>query len=132
MKNKSKIVTGFFAVVFAVSSLVSCSGDDSPSGTPVRYSLFTSSEMIQSITFRDRDGSMRTVALEAVNLEWGKTIRVEAPFAAAASVQFDNDSQATQTYTLKVFVDGELADSEEGTVSAGVTGAATVNANVTE
>ncbi len=130
-----KIATKFAKSLLALSifgTVLSCSSDDSPSGPKVRYSVYTSTDMITSIAFKNREGEMTSVSVDNLNGEWGKTVTVQTPFAATAVASFKNETETTQTYSVSVFVNGVIADTEQGSVSPGVTTNASVSANVGE
>lgn len=113
---------GKCALVFAVlATASSCSSDDGPSGTKVRYSLYTSGDIISSISFRNDENTMTPVGLERVSTEWARTEYVDRPFDALVTASFNNQTQTQQTFTLSISVDGQSVETFTGTVSPGVT-----------
>lgn len=120
MKHIRKILAPL-TVLLLLATAISCSNDDGPSGTKVRYKVMTSGDILTSISFRGRDGELIGVPISSVSNEWGKTIFVQPPFNADLTVGFDNQTDASQDYTLTIYVDDVIVETVPGTVSAGIT-----------
>ena len=115
-----------FFVIMLTTFIVSCNNDDDakeiipgpPTGTEIRYRLTTSTNMITAISYRKSDNNMESGFLNADSQTvWTKTIIVQKPFTTRLDMKFKNTTNAVQSYTVEIFVDGILANTQTGTVA---------------
>lgn len=130
LKQSKSLLLGLMVTFVALS----CSSDDSgQSGTKVRYYLSFEEGTIDSITFRQADGTPYEVTVEGiVGEEWAKTVYVDAPFDALVLAQLTNNSPNANNYRISVYVDDELVDSDEGSLGAGITSTVTASYELVE
>lgn len=127
MKTLKKI--GALLVLVLSVSFVSCNDDDDknkviipgpPTGTDIRYEVEASTSIIEKIRYKKGNGQFAFGhdSPDAIN-NWSMTIVIDfedQPMLAAADVTFKNDSGVDQNYTLKIFEDGELVETQSGTL----------------
>lgn len=122
MKTLKKLLFLFIIpIVF-----ISCHNDDDvkeiipgpPTGTDVRYKFTVSStEVLTSFKFKKSDGIMETGYFTPdAPLTFTRTIIVQKPFVTRMDLNFQNKTGVEHNYTVQIYVDGVLADTQTGTV----------------
>ena len=105
---------------------LSCHNDDDakeiipgpPTGTEVRYRFsISSTDVLTGFKYKKSDGSME-VGYFTIDfpLVFTKTIIVQKPFVTRMDLNFQNKSGIQQDYTVQIYIDGVLSDTQAGIV----------------
>lgn len=124
MKNIKQFSLLLFALVLTVF-VVSCNNDDDakeiipgpPTGTDIRYKLTVSSPIVTLIRYKKADSNTGTDVISVDSpMTWTKTIIAKKPFTTKLEVTFKNTTTNVQNYTVEIFVDGVLANTQTGDI----------------
>jgi len=123
MKN-IKQFTLLFAFVITLFA-VSCENDDdvkeiipgTPTGTDIRYRLTVSSPIVTLIKYKkgDLNTGTETTTVDSPTM-WTKTIIAKKPFTTKLEVTFRNTTTSVQNYSVEIFTDGVLANTQTGEI----------------
>ena len=97
---------------------VSCSDDDSSSNNnnnnngdshEIEYRLTIEDPVLTSLSYTNAEGNIVAAdeSLEELTT-WSKTIEADAPFSARMEMEFETMAGSPRTYSMQIFVDGEL------------------------
>lgn len=124
MKNMKQFGLLLFAFVLTAFA-VSCNNDDdvkeiipgTPTGTDIRYKLTVSSPIVTLIKYKKGDSNTGTETTTADSpMTWTKTIIAKKPFTTKLEVTFRNTTTDVQNYTVEIFTDGVLANTQTGEI----------------
>ena len=124
MKNMKQFSLLLFALVLTVFA-VSCNNDDdvkeiipgTPTGTDIRYRLTVSSPIVTLIKYKKGDLNTGTEVMTVDSpMTWTKTIIAKKPFTTKLEVTFRNTTPEVQNYTVEIFTDGVLANTQTGEI----------------
>jgi len=125
MKKLKKL----FLILIIPIMAISCGSDDDaikeiipgpPTGTDVRYKFTVSAaDVVTSFKYRSAEGFMEFGFFNDISpLSFSKTIIVQKPFQTKMDLNFQNKTGVDQTYSVEIYVDGVLSDTQLGTVPA--------------
>ncbi|GEP50278.1 hypothetical protein FNO01nite_09500 [Flavobacterium noncentrifugens] len=125
MKKLKKL----FILLIIPIMVISCGSDDDaikeiipgpPTGTDVRYKFTVSSaDVVTSFKYKSVDGTMESGFFNDVSpLSFSKTIIVQKPFLTKMDLNFQNKTGVDHNYSVEIYVDGVLSDTQVGTVPA--------------
>ena len=117
-KCKSLIVV-FCVMIIATISCAKQINDPASSTRLVSYSLSASNlRPFSNITYTSGDGTDSSASAVDSTSYWTKTVVTSAnPFNAHMEVQGVNNTSATINYTISIYVEGVLKETEQDSVS---------------
>jgi hypothetical protein len=110
------ILSRVVALLFLTVSMASCLSDDGMDMTAIQYRVTTETPMTTEITYKKVDGQHIQVQMPQETMVWHTTEYTDKDFEALVKASFSNLSDRGISYTLHLFVDGELVIKNQGTV----------------
>lgn len=107
-----KTLKVLFSALLLAAFTISCSSDDDNS-TKVKYQIVGIDNAITEIKYKKANGSTETLTdyTDFAGNGDSKTISINNfPFTADLEVTVNNTTNTTKTYSLAIFVDGEVED----------------------